>query len=115
MSDIDVQDFETIISRIREQCLRDAIRVTIHAHEEMVEENISYDSMIEALAGGRVVENYPEHQRGSCCLVCGQDSTGRFLHICCTTSLEVVVIITVYEPQLPKWVTPYQRRKQNEV
>jgi hypothetical protein len=81
----------------------------------MVEENISYDSMIEALARGKVIENYPEHQRGSCCLVCGQDSTGRFLHVCCTTSLDVAIIITLYEPKLPKWVTPYQRRKQNEM
>ena len=26
-------------------------------------------------------------------------------------SLHVAIIITVYEPKLPKWVTPFQRRK----
>ncbi len=115
MPDIDVYDLNAIMSRLRGQCSQDATRVTIHAHQEMVEEDISYASMIEALSKGMIVENYPEHQRGSCCLVCGQDSTGRFLHVCCTTSLEIAIIITVYEPQLPKWITPYQRRKKNEV
>lgn len=115
MNDVDVHDFNAIMSRLRDQCSREAIRVTIHANQEMIEENISYDSMVEALSKGRVIENYPEHQRGACCLVCGQDYTGRYLHVCCTTSLEVTIIITVYEPKLPKWVTPYQRRKKNEM
>ncbi len=107
----DKHDFDLIMSHLRDQCLHEAIRITIHAHQEMIEEDISYESMVEALSQGIVVENYPEHQRGSCCLVCGQDSSGRFLHVCCTTTLEVGIIITVYEPKPPKWVTPYQRRK----
>ena len=111
----DIRDPDTIMLRLRNQCSRDAIRVTIHAHQEMVEENVCYDSMVEALDRGSVIENYPEHQRGPCCLVCGRDSAGRFLHVCCTTSLEVTVIITVYEPQPPKWVTPYQRGQENEM
>ncbi|MCP5049313.1 MAG: DUF4258 domain-containing protein [bacterium] len=105
----DVNDYDAIMSRLREQCLKDAIRVTIHADQEMVEEDISYDSMVEALSQGMLIENYPEHLRGSCGLVCGHDSSGRFLHVCCTTSLEFAIIITVYEPQPPKWVTPYKR------
>lgn len=115
MPDVDMFNFDEIMSLIRNQCAQDAIRVTIHGHQEMVEEDIKYESMVKALSQGTVIENYPEHQRGPCCLVCGQDSSGRFLHICCTTSLEVVIIITVYEPKPPQWVTPFQRRKKNEV
>ena len=33
----------------------------------------------------------------------------RYLHIVCTTSLGLATIITVYEPKLPKWVTPFKR------
>jgi hypothetical protein len=115
MTDVDIRNAESIMSRLRDQCSQGAIRVTIHTHQEMVEEDISYESMAAALSKGIVVENYPDHKRGSCCLVCGQNHEGRFLHICCTTSLEVVVIITVYEPKPPKWITPYQRRSKNEM
>ena len=111
----DIIDFDAIMSRLREQCSIDAVRITIHGHKEMAEDDVTYELLIEALSRGIVLENYPEHQRGPCCLVCGQDSSGRFLHICCTTSLEVAIIITVYEPELPKWVTPFQRSKKNEV
>ena len=27
----------------------------------------------------------------------------------CTTSLEVVILITVYEPKPPHWATPFER------
>lgn len=104
-------DSDAIIERLREQVSLGKIRVSRHAHEEMVEEDISYDQVCEALSSGSVIENYSEHQRGSCCLVCGQAVSGRYLHVVCTTSLEVAIIITVYEPKLPKWVTPFQRRK----
>jgi len=111
MAEVDVYDFDSIAFCLREQALKEALRISVHAHQEMVEEGISYVSLRETLLNGKVIENYPEHQRGSCCLVCGQDSEKRFLHVCCTTSHETAIIITVYEPKLPKWVTPYQRRK----
>jgi hypothetical protein len=75
----------------------------------MVEEDISYDQVREVLSLPQILENYAEHKRGSCCLICGRTSSGRFIHIVCTTSLEVAIIITVYEPKPPKWVTPFER------
>ena len=106
---------DSIITQIKRQVALDKIRVSLHGHEEMVEDDVSYDQLCEALLNGTVIENYPEHQRGACCLICGQTNSGRYLHIVCTTSLEVIIIITVYEPKLPKWVTPFQRRKSDEV
>jgi hypothetical protein len=77
----------------------------------MVEEDISLEDLIAVLRRARVLENYPDHKRGACCLLLGQTGTGRFLHVVCTTSLDVAIIITVYEPRPPKWVTPLQRGK----
>ena len=54
-------------------------------------------------------ENYATHRRGACCLVGGTTRAGRPLHIVCTTAQPVLVIITVYEPKPPKWITPIQR------
>ncbi len=89
--------------------MKDAIRITLHAHQEMVAEAITMDEIRDVLANAVVLENYPEHKRGSCCLVCQKTYKGRFIHVVCTASTEVAIIITVYEPKPPKWKTPFQR------
>ena len=81
------------------------------ADEEMAEEDITLDEVLEAVATGTILENYPEHRRGACCLVGGFTQNGRPLHIVCTTTQEVLIIIIVYEPRPPKWLTPTQRRQ----
>ncbi|RKY23422.1 MAG: hypothetical protein DRP83_09275 [Planctomycetota bacterium] len=106
----EINSSEEIVSRLRQQVRNDAVRITLHANHEMNEESISYSSMAQAMLTGKVIENYPTHQRGACCLICGKDASGRFLHICCTTSLDVIIVITAYEPKLPKWLDPYNRR-----
>ena len=103
--------FGEVMKRIREQVRKGLLRFTLHAHQRMVEENVAVDEVVEALMNGEVVENYPEHKRGACCLVCGRTKTGRYVHVVCTTGLDVVVIITVYEPRKPKWRTPFERAR----
>ncbi|MBN1345024.1 MAG: DUF4258 domain-containing protein [Phycisphaerae bacterium] len=100
-------DLEDIIAKVG----AGRIRLTQHAHQEMVAEAISLDAVIEAIASAQVLEDYPEHRRGSCCLLHGVTSRGRHLHVVCTTSLPMVVIITAYEPKPPKWPSPTQRRR----
>jgi len=115
VSDVGRRDPGKIASRLRAQASADDIRVTAHGHQEMVAENIGYEAVQEVLMVGRVIENYPDHQRGPCCLVCGCTSSGRYLHVVCTTALEVIVIITVYEPKAPKWVTHFERGGRHEM
>jgi uncharacterized protein DUF4258 len=112
MSELDPHDAAGIMTRLREQAERDAVRLTVHAHEEMADESISYDEISDVLSRGEVVENYPEHKRGACCLICARTCRGRFVHAVCTTSLEVAIIITAYEPVAPHWTTPFERGKQ---
>ena len=109
------RDAARIATRLREQASADAIRVTVHGHQEMVAEDIAYGDVRDILLDCQVIENYPDHQRGPCCLVCGRTSSGRFLHVVCTTALALIVIITVYEPKTPKWVTPFERGGRHEM
>jgi len=115
MAEGDYRDSERIVERLREQAEKDNIRLTVHGQTEMVAENISYAALREALLESQVIESYPDHQRGACCLICGRARSGRYLHLVCTTTLEVIVVITVYEPKLPKWVTPFQRGGKHEM
>lgn len=110
MSEVNVTNVGGILNLIRAQVAAEKVRVTQHAQQEMVEEGITLDEMLEAAATGQILENYPQHRRGACCLLNGLTQNGRSLHIVCTTARPVVIIITVYEPTPPKWITPTQRR-----
>lgn len=111
MNEVDVNDLEGILERIYAQVDVEKIRITQHAQQEMVEEDITLDETLEAIAMGQILENYPQHRRGACCLINGLTHGGRSLHIVCTTARPMLIIITVYEPKPPKWITPTQRRK----
>jgi len=111
MVDFDIHNNEAIENRLRQQAESERLRVTVHAHQEMVEENISLDEVKQVLFNATLIENYTEHKRGSCCLVCGKTLQRKYVHVVITTSLEVAIIITVYEPKPPKWVTPFERGK----
>jgi len=111
MGESDVSNLEAILKQVRAQAATENIRVTQHAQQEMVEENITLDEVLQAIATAQILENYPEHKRGPCCLLNGVTDNGRPVHIVCTTAQPVLIIITVYEPKLPKWVTPTQRRR----
>jgi hypothetical protein len=99
-----------ILSRIRSQAAANQLRVTQHAQEEMVAESIRLEEVLEAINSSELLENYPEHRRGACRLLVGCTRTGRALHIVCTSEAPVLILITVYEPKPPKWVTTTQRR-----
>ena len=99
------------LEQLRRQATTENVRVTQHAHREMVEEEITLNQLLEAIASGQVLENYPDHRRGACCLVTGTTNEGRPLHIVCTTALPVLIIITAYEPKPPKWVTSIERNR----
>lgn len=103
--------FQTLLRRIRDHISTGSYRLTQHAQQQMTEEGILLDEVEEAIVDAEVLEDYPYHRRGACCLLGGFTSQHRPLHVVCTTGLPISVIITVYEPKAPKWVTPAQRRE----
>ncbi len=113
MSESDARSIQAIVERIRAQADAEEVRLTLHAQQGMAAEDIRMDDVLEALRAPDVLENYPGHQRGACCLVHGQTSEGRHLHVVCTSTQPSLIIITVYEPKPPKWVSPTQRKSKS--
>jgi len=111
MSEFDAVSQDTVLERIRAQAATENVRITPHAQQELVEEDITLGEVLEAIAAADILENYPEHRRGACCLLGGLTRRNRPVHVVCTTTLPMLVIITVYEPRLPKWMSPSQRRQ----
>ena len=112
MHDIDPSDWAGVLEQVKSQAAAENIRVAQHAHQEMVAEDTTLDEVLQAISTAQIIENYPEHRRGACCLLYGSTGKGRPLHVVCTTTLPLLIMITVYEPKPPKWVTPIQRRQQ---
>lgn len=102
---------QEILGRIREKIKAGEIRITQHAQQEMVEENIALAEVLEVMSTGVILEDYPRHRRGPCCLLSGETAGRRPLHVVCTTDLPVVIVITAYEPKPPQWVTSSRRRE----
>lgn|SRR5665213_1295009 len=110
MSDSPPSDSKKIKARIVGQIRSGQIRFTLHAHQEMVAENFLLDDVLAALSQSQLLENYPTHKRSACALFNATTPGGRPVHIVCTTDNPVLILITVYEPKPPKWLSSIQRK-----
>lgn len=104
-------DSAVLLKRIRILARNERILFTRHAHQEMVNDDFSSDDVLQALLNGDLIENYPDHKRGPCCLLNSSASDDRPIHVVCGTGYPELVIITVYEPKRPKWISPSERRR----
>ena len=105
----DPYDEEAALTRVKQQAGRENVRITVHAAEEMIDEDFAPDDLLEALEDGRMVENYPEARTGPRCPIHGRTRAGRNTHVVCTTDGPTLAIIAVYEPKEPRWTTPTTR------
>ena len=69
-------------------------RFSSHADEEADAEQITVADIREALLTGQIVEDYPEHRRGPCCLVYGRTSADKDIHVVITTGRLPLTIVT---------------------
>ena len=105
----DPQDEGAILAHLRALAVAGAIPISDHANQMLAERGILIAEVREALSAPQLLENYPHYAKGPCCLVYGRTQVGRPIHLVCSTTLARLVIITVYEPQPPKWRTPTER------
>ena len=109
MNAVDPTDESAVLDYIRLHATNRRYRLSFHARGEMQHEDITLAELFEAIVAGQIVENYSDHGRGACCLLHGATEAGRDLHIVCTTTAPELIIITVYVPLPPKWITPVRR------
>jgi hypothetical protein len=85
------------------------LKISLHATEEALAEEITRTEIEATLLNAQILEDYPDWWLGPSCLVYGQTTAGRDIHIVVSYSTLPVTIITVYEPRPPKWRTPTVR------
>ena len=78
--------------------------LSIHAHNERQEEQITVKDIEKVLLKGDIIEKYPNDPRGESCLVAGIVSK-KPLHVVCGKRGKRLLIVTTYRPKLPVWIT----------
>lgn len=103
------------IKIIKEAILTGNWFMSQHARVRAGKRMISDIDVVVALINGEIIEDYPDDPRGASCLVLGYTQENQPIHVVC--SLDVngsVVIITVYEPERPKWIDEKTRGEKND-
>jgi hypothetical protein len=97
---------EQIVELVRE----DKYHYSGHAEGRMAERSITDTQVKETILTGEALETYTEDQRGWSYLVLGFPG-GQPLHVQVGYNRyrRLAIIITLYVPEPPKWVTPRQR------
>ena len=94
---------------ILERVAGEAYYFSRHGDQERQNENLTIAEVEAALLKGRVLERYPDTGRGESCLVVGFTEGGVPVHAVCGRRGDWAVIVTVYVPKPPKFMTPYER------
>lgn len=104
-----------MLNDIQNCFIADKVLYTKHARDEMDNEELGEVTEKETsnvILSGKIIESYPEDKPYPSCLIHGKTSKNRPLHLVCAYSeeLDLVIIITVYQPHPDKWMD-FERRK----
>ena len=103
------------IEEIRRKVDEERFEFSEHATDHTILRRITVLELREALAGGVVIEDYPDDKYGPSCLIFGVTTAGRPLHVQCSyPSPSLLKIITVYEPDPNQWVGFKTRKRDGE-
>ena len=100
------------IADIRKKTKDEEYDLSLHAHQERQEEQITITEIEKALLKGDIIEKYSEDKRGESCLIAGKVNRGEYLHVVCGMRGNRLLIVTVYRPKLPVWIDYKTRRKE---
>ena len=100
------------IDWIRQRVSDQEYRYSRHADRERQSDGLSLVEIEQAILSGRVLEHYPDTGRGESCLVVGFADNGKPIHIVCGGQGDWMVIVTVYIPTPPRFLTPFERGRE---
>jgi len=73
-----------MLDEIRTKISRGIFEFSQHATDQSIKRQIRVEAVIEALATGEVIEDYPDDKYGPSCLILGITRHGRPLHVQCS-------------------------------
>ena len=100
------------IEKLKEYFDNDNVFVTEHAAERFRQRGIRVPDIRNAVDTGEIIEQYPDDFPFPSCLVLGNDSKGRKIHVCMSDEGSASRIITAYFPDSVKWSDDLKVRKE---
>jgi len=102
------------LKKIQDHFISERLFYSRHAKSEMQLEEfgeILDREVAEAVASGRIIEDYPEDSPYPSCLIFGTTDAGRPIHVVCAycAGENLTIIVTVYHPDPQRWIE-YERR-----
>ena len=89
------------------------VLISEHGYDELAEDNLSIREIVEGVANGAIVEEYPQYLKGSCILVLQQKRSGNPVHVVWGIPKELdkpAVLVTAYRPDPERWDENFLRR-----
>jgi hypothetical protein len=96
------------IKLIKDSIIADNYEMSLHALERALERDIWKEDIEHAIIQGEIIEEYDDDKPYPSCLIYGNDTKGKPIHVVCAFS-PIIRIITVYYPAEDKWID-YKRR-----
>jgi hypothetical protein len=113
---LDNADMTASIDDIQQKIAADQFEFSKHAVDQSILRKIRVQEVREAIANGKIIEDYPEDKYGPSCLICGVTMIGRFLHIQCSyPSRSLIKVITLYQPNPAIWTKRFTERRKDNV
>jgi hypothetical protein len=99
------------IEAIQEKIEQNDFELSKHAVDQSIIRGIRIAEIKEAIAQGKVIEDYPNDKYGASCLITGFTAANRPLHIQCSyPSRPLIKIITIYQPNRDRWNKNFTQR-----
>ena len=100
-----------LIDELKRKVSLGEFELSRHATEQMADRQISLQEIHEAVRHGSVIEDNPNDKYWPSCLLFGQTTQGRMLHLLCSYPTRLLVkVITLYEPNPNEWLDGRTRR-----
>ena len=82
------------------------VRITDHADEEAVDDNLTFEEIYFSVMHGAVIANYPNDKPYPSCLILGRTFSGEPIHSVWAYNPANLwaVLITVYRPDPKRWI-----------
>jgi hypothetical protein len=101
-----------LLDEIREKVANGQFEFSQHATDQSIKRSITIDEVRQAIAGGEIIEDYPDDKYGPSCLILGFTRLRRPLHVQCSYPSRLIVkVITLYEPDPELWTDLRLRKR----